>query len=159
MPPLSPAPRPCSPHAQHKDFAPGKVAPVTVDEDPRFQPLDFVPFGLAKWENPKWVFFFDGEIGPPACSVSLAHANDDRVIIVKTAPCRRWDRMMALARHRAIDSSQCRATGSSSRDEFRTGSEISSDPSSSHRLVDVDHIGFNMLREFAHKFSVHRDVP
>jgi hypothetical protein len=64
-------------------------------DHPRHPPLDFLLFGLAHWDDPKWVWFFEGEVGTPACSVTLAHANDERLILVKTAPRERWDRVMA----------------------------------------------------------------
>jgi hypothetical protein len=68
---------------------------VTEVEHPRHPPLDFGLFGLARWDGPKWVFFFEGEVGSPNWSVLLNHANDHQLIIVKTAPRQRWDRVMA----------------------------------------------------------------
>jgi hypothetical protein len=68
---------------------------VTSADDPRSPSLDFSLYGLAQWDGSKWAQFFEGEIGRPVCSVWLAHADDNQLILVKTAPRERWDRNMA----------------------------------------------------------------
>ena len=61
-----------------------------------FPPLDFSLFGWRGWTGARWVGFFEGEAGKPVWSVTLDHHRADPVLVlVKTAPKERWDRLMA----------------------------------------------------------------
>ena len=66
---------------------------------PQHPPLHFPLVGLAQCPGPRWVEFFqrkyEGGIGNPVWSVLLAHSVEGGgLVVVKTAPRRRWDREM-----------------------------------------------------------------
>jgi len=58
-------------------------------------PLDFSLVGLRGSSGARWVEFFDGEVGKPVWSVTLAHHADPALVLVTTAPRERWDQRMA----------------------------------------------------------------
>jgi hypothetical protein len=61
--------------------------------DPLSPPLDFPLVGLAgSWDH-RWVEFFEGELGSAVWSVLLGHLNLESLIIVRTAPRERWNRL------------------------------------------------------------------
>lgn len=61
-----------------------------------FPPLDFSLFGLSEWTGACWVEFFEGESGKPVWSVTLAHHSEDSaLVLVRTSPKERWDRLIA----------------------------------------------------------------
>jgi hypothetical protein len=61
--------------------------------DPLSPPLDFPVVGLAgSWDH-RWVEFFEGELGSAVWSVLLGHLNLESLIIVRTAPRERWNRL------------------------------------------------------------------
>jgi hypothetical protein len=71
---------------------------------PPHPPLDFSLFGLDGWSGAQWVGFFEGEVGQPVWSVTLDHhRQDSALVLVKTAPRERWDRLMAGEEPRAAD--------------------------------------------------------
>jgi hypothetical protein len=52
--------------------------------------------GVREWNGSRWVEFFEGEGGKPVWSVTLAHHSEKcNLVLVRTSPKDRWDRIMA----------------------------------------------------------------